>query len=79
MSIRIIALCSALLLAAAPAGAQQFNDWMTPRPGYTVGSGVEIRTGQAIRAAVAYDNGYREGVEARREGRARSQGARSRA
>ena len=62
MSIRLFALCSALLMTAAPAGAQQFNDWMTPRPGYTVGSGDEsAQYGDARR--IAYDNGYRKGVE----------------
>ena len=62
MSIRSFALCSALLMTAAPAGAQQFNDWLTPRPGYTVGSGDEsAQYGDARR--IAYDNGYREGVE----------------
>ena len=62
MSIRLFALCSALLMTAAPAGAQQFNDWMTPRPGYTVGSGDDsAQYGDARR--IAYDNGYRKGVE----------------
>ena len=37
MSIRILALSSALLAAAVPAGAQQFSDWLTPRAGYAVG------------------------------------------
>jgi len=49
-------------MTAAPAGAQQFNDWMTPRPGYTVGSGDEsAQYGDTRR--IAYDNGYRKGVE----------------
>ena len=62
MSIRSFALCSALLITAAPAGAQQFNDWMTPHPGYSVGSGDKsAQYGDARR--IAYDNGYRKGVE----------------
>src|SRR6476661_8048992 len=57
MSIRSFALCSALLVTAAPAGAQQFNDWMTPHPGYSVGSGDgSAQYGDARR--IAYDNGY---------------------
>ena len=64
MSIRILALSSALLAAAVPAGAQQFNDWLTPRAGYAVGIDSRESTGQSYRDTrqVAYDNGYREGL-----------------
>ena len=74
MSIRSFALCSALLITAAPAGAQQFNDWMTPHPGYSVGSGDEsAQYGDARR--IAYDNGYRKGVERGENAVQRSQGS----
>jgi hypothetical protein len=64
MSIRILALSSTLLFAAAPAGAQQFNDWMSPHPAYTVGSDSRDQYGQYGDARrIAYDNGYRKGVE----------------
>jgi hypothetical protein len=66
MSIRSLALSAALLLAAAPAGAQQFNDWMSPHSAYTVGADSRDQYGYGQYGdarRIAYDNGYRKGVE----------------
>jgi hypothetical protein len=61
MSLRIFALCTSLLAMTTPAGAQQFNNWMTQRPEY----GDQYRASYADVRRIAYDNGYREG---RRDG-----------
>ena len=64
MFIRILALSSALLAAAVPAGAQQFNDWLAPHAAYTVGTDSRESDGQSYYDSrqVAYDNGYRQAV-----------------
>jgi hypothetical protein len=62
MSIRIFTLCTALLTLAAPAGAQEFNNWMETRTAYA-GDAQWSYGGDSRR--IAYDNGYREG---RRDG-----------
>jgi len=64
MFIRILAMSSALLAAAVPAGAQQFNDWLAPHPAYTVGVDSRESDGQSYYDGrqLAYDNGYREGL-----------------
>jgi hypothetical protein len=57
MSLRIFALCTTLLAAAAPAGAQQLNSWMTQRAAYVDDGQYPYNDGRRI----AYDNGFREG------------------
>lgn len=58
MSIRAFVFGTSLLLAAAPAGAQQFNDWMNQRSPYWGDYGAS----QYDSRRIAYDNGYREGL-----------------
>ncbi len=58
MSIRTFTLCASLLAVAAPAGAQQFSDWMNPRPAYANDDQRSYNDARRI----AYDNGYREGL-----------------
>ncbi len=58
MSIRTFALCTTLLAAAAPASAQQFNNWMT-QSSAAYSSDYQAPYYDARR--IAYDNGRREG------------------
>jgi hypothetical protein len=58
MSIRALLFGTSLLLAAAPAGAQQFSQWMDQRSPY----GGDYRGSPYDSRRIAYDNGYREGL-----------------
>jgi hypothetical protein len=63
MSLRILAICSAVLATAVPAGAQQFNQWLSPRNAYTIATDSRDQAPYYDAGRVAYDNGYRDGLK----------------
>jgi hypothetical protein len=62
MSIRAFVFGTSLLLAAAPASAQQFNAWMDQRAPYWGDSRAPQYDSRYDSRRIAYDNGYREGM-----------------
>jgi hypothetical protein len=62
MSIRAFVFGTSLLLAAAPAGAQQFNAWMDQRSPSWGDSRAPQYDARYDSRRIAYDNGYREGM-----------------